>query len=425
MATCKTWQEIQIDMMKIIAKAKAGELSSKAKQYSCGDGLYICVNNNTAKATWRARVYGVKGACSLGEFSLNNNRMTLATAREKIKALRANHQQEKKEALKCPTVWRFYEDAFKAYKFSKFKSDGRKADLEFIFSGYLKALHNVALDELDCGMVNKAMNALNISIGRKRYAVLMMTHLMDYAKCNGIIKINPLEGLTKLYQPPKAKHRVHVDADEYNAKVLEPFKNAPIFFRAIALLLTFTAFRAGEVINLKWSYIDGKRKILTIPSDAVGANKHGRGDGTGNDTRKQLTPHVCEILQYFAKIMPFKSDFICQSPFTKKEQAISDSVFRTQWNKYINADSKVADRHGVRNTVWTYLRDQGYDWETAELALTHSIKHTGNAQAYDGRQLDEKVREALSCWEDYIYKQLSPEYLEILKIGADNPIKWK
>ena len=430
MAKCKTAQEVKSAVTDLIAKAKAGTLKTNTAVFSCGDGLCVFVNNNTGRAKWRARIKGITGASAdLGEYG--DNRVTYKSARDKLKALKAVTIKEEQKKTECPLFGDYCLNGYIPHMVLRKKGDAGKNEKSAlnILNNYLAGFKPLRLDEINRRNVVKTMKALDKPEYTKNYAVSFLSLCLDYA-CNcGIIESNPIAGIKKGAENPfpvtRVEHRIHVAYEDFASKVIEPLSAVTDpNCRAFYLMLILTGLRAGEARLMRWDWIDFKNKVLVIPADAVGANKHGRGNGKGANTVKVLTDAVCELLQFLKVSTAFNSEFVFQSQANDRIHPYAYATLFRIWTKHVNANGKVSDMHGVRNTLYTYLRENGYDWETAELALTHEIKKTGNDRAYDGRQLEEQTRKALTAWNDFILKQLPQNFLELLETGRKHPLEW-
>lgn len=416
--------------MELIAKAKAGELKTNTAVFSCGDGLCVYVNNSTGRAKWRARVKGITGAqADLGEYG--DNRVTYKSARDKLKALRAVNDKEQQQKTECPLFGDYCLNEYIPHKVQRLKGDvNKKTNVQLnILDNYLTAFKPFKLDQITRKKVVDLIKPLDKPEYSKIQAVNFLSACLNYA-CNcGVIGVNPLAGMKKNaenpFPAPKIKHRAHVEYKDFKSKIIEPLRalKDPIC-KAFFLMVILTGLRKGEVRLLKWDYVDFKKRLIIIPADAIGANKHGRGNGSGVETVKPLTNAVCELLQYLKVAHAFFSDYVFQSPYTDNIAPISSVLVFLHWKENVNANGKVSDIHGIRNTLYTFLREHGFSWEIAELALTHEIKKSGNDRAYDGRDLHDETRKALTVWNEFLLEDLPSEFAELLEIGRKHPLEW-
>ncbi len=145
-----------------------------------------------------------------------------------------------------------------------------------------------------------------------------------------------------------------------------------------------TAARPGEVLGAKWSEIDLKSQIWTVPAVRM------KG---GREHRVPLSPRCVTILRHMAKARV--SDFVF--PGERADRPVSGNTLRVILRR-LGADATV---HGFRSTFRDWCGDRTtYPREVAEAALAHL---TGDAVERTYRRGDafDKRCELMRTWANY------------------------
>lgn len=101
MARKKTNKEFESEIKTSRELERFGKLKKKTVLISCGAGLYVTVNNNTASTSWVARIAGKM--TRLGDVE----RMQYKTARAEVDKLKQS-SQKKKSLIIFPRVSNLY-----------------------------------------------------------------------------------------------------------------------------------------------------------------------------------------------------------------------------------------------------------------------------------------------------------------------------
>ena len=182
-----------------------------------------------------------------------------------------------------------------------------------------------------------------------------------------------------------------------------PWQDIPAFFtehlqsanryditRAMLELLILTAARSGEVRGMKWSEIDLKNSIWTIPPERMKARlQH----------RIPLSKRSKEIIQ---QQLGLHVELVFPSPRDQVE--LSDMVL-TSFLRRIEAQSdtpgRVATAHGFRSSFRDWCSEQGYPRDLAERSLAHTVQNKVEA-AYHRTDLLEQRRPLMDAWATFI-----------------------
>lgn len=411
--------------------AKKGELDRKQIRLGCGDGLCVEITNNTAAAVWGAR-YKNKYK-TLGDAI----KMPYQSARSKADDFIAQEKGKKAEANQAPTLKAYFNDTYMPEKSLKFKKGSKKpVEYRSLFNK-VESLHGLKLNEITRRAVIQAAGALDSSNYIKRGVVTVISHVLDNACNNGLIENNVLSGVFSGGEAPfpleEVKHHAAAMPDNFVPMVMQKLKDTEEFYRAFYLMLALTAFRPTEARALKWDYIHLDDMMIVIPPEAEGANKHGRAGGKGKATVKPITKEVLYLLQFLKSVDEHNSDYVFQSPCSKKMMPISSFAVRKKWNELVNKEAKVCDMHGVRRVLKTWAeaqRKQDYDGRAVRMftpsetgrALTHD-ERSQVAGTYDMNSIALEALPVLEAWNKWLITRLPNEFLELLSIGKLYPLK--
>ena len=86
-----------------------------------------------------------------------------------------------------------------------------------------------------------------------------LRHILNWAKDRKIIKENPCKGIRALREPPGI---VRYLTEEEMTKLPQLFDAMPQWLRPIVTVAFFTGLRRSEVLNLKWSNVNLREKLI-------------------------------------------------------------------------------------------------------------------------------------------------------------------
>ncbi|MEQ1619290.1 MAG: tyrosine-type recombinase/integrase [Terricaulis sp.] len=179
-----------------------------------------------------------------------------------------------------------------------------------------------------------------------------------------------------------------------------PFADLPAFMgelRAMsgdsARALEFailTATRTNETLKARWSEIDLKAKVWTVPGERMKA---------GREHRVPLPAAAVAVLETMRKAHP-KSDWVFPgaSPRTDREPTLSSMALLMTLRRMKRTDLTA---HGFRSTFRDWAGElTNFPREVAEQALAHSLKDKTEAAYRRGDAL-EKRRLLMDAWGAY------------------------
>lgn len=180
-----------------------------------------------------------------------------------------------------------------------------------------------------------------------------------------------------------------------------PYSQAHAFVQALrgqggvgALALEFmllTAARTGEVIAARWDEIDLEKATWTVPAVRMKA---------GRAHRVPLCHRALEILEKLATTR--QNEYVFPAHSTKGRNGhISNGTGLVAMKRLPGFEQYTP--HGLRSTFrdWASETPTGFDHDTLELALAHTIKNKAEAAYRRGDQLEKRAR-LMQQWQAYI-----------------------
>jgi integrase len=260
---------------------------------------------------------------------------------------------------------------------------------------YCKALRNLPVDAIDTAVVLKVLqpiwNTRTETASRLRGRI---ESILDWARVRGYRNgENAARWRGHLEHLLPARSRVA--PVEHHAAL--PFRDMPacmaqlrdregVSARALEFLI-LTAARTGDVLGAKWSEIDLKEHLWTVPAERLKGRKGAR--------RSDHVVPLCERAIAILRSLPREGDFIF--PGARERKGLAKAAM-AEVLKTLAPDATV---HGFRSTFKDWCAEQtAYPNELSELALAHTISSRVES-AY--RRLDqrEKRRRMMADWSDY------------------------
>ena len=128
-------------------------------------------------------------------------------------------------------------------------------------------------------------------------------------------------------------------------------------------LLIYTGCRKGEILNLKWEYIDFKNTCINLPDSKTG------------EKEIHLNPSAMSILQTLER----KSDYV----FVSRVQNKKITGISTTWKKICKiADLKDVRPHDLRHTFATHAVNRGFSLPFIAKMLGHKDLKTTQRYAH-------------------------------------------
>jgi integrase len=199
------------------------------------------------------------------------------------------------------------------------------------------------------------------------------------------IENNPALYISK---PSKENPRDRVLSEDELVRIWTETKTMGYPFGPLLQILLLTAQRKGEVAGLRWSEINFKDKVWTIPKERS-KNK--------NSHLVPLTDNAVQILQGLPRFLG--SDLV----FTTTGKTSVSGFGRVKANLDKSADVQDWIIHDIRRTVASGMARLKVPPYTVEKILNHvSGTFSSVTGVYNRYGYDDEKRAALQIWDDYI-----------------------
>lgn len=262
------------------------------------------------------------------------------------------------------------------------------------FEKHAKAIRKLPLDSItsnDILAFIRPMWAKNLPSARK--TVQRIELVFDTAKVAGIISgDNPARwlGHLKLLLPmPKRRVVVHHYAlpyDEMPALYAKLEARRAIGARVVQFI-TLTATRKSMVLGMRWSEVDFKRRVWTIPAERM---------KVANEHRVPLTDEMLAILNARPRYAGVDHVFTWGPKHLPLKNNTTYAILRR-----IYPDAKLT-AHGIRSTFRDWVGNEtDFSTELAEIALSHAA---GNEveRAYRRGDMLEKRALLMQAWGEFV-----------------------
>lgn len=156
----------------------------------------------------------------------------------------------------------------------------------------------------------------------------------------------------------------------------------------LLLCTCFTLLRIGEVVQLKWEYIDLEKKLIHIPACIM----------------KMKRDHIIPIstqLESLLTSLPVLSEYIFPARENRDDHCSSETL--RIYLKRIGLQS-IQSAHGIRAMGRTWMAQQGFNDALAELCLHHKVG-SEIENIYKRYNYLEERRPLMQAWCDYVSRQ--------------------
>jgi integrase len=393
-------------MARIVGKLKALDVS-RAKErgyYGDGGGLYLLVGPTGAKS-W---VFRFRKAGRLREMGLGPlHTISLARAREKARAAReqrldggdpieakhAARQQARLAAAKAMSFQQCAEAYIAAHK-AGWRNPKHAAQWPSTLGTYVYPMFgSLPVQTIDVGLVMRALEPLWTvkpeTAGRVRGRI---ESVLDWAAARGYRQgENPArwKGHLENLLPQKSKvHRVahhaalpYVELADF---MVELRQQEGVAARALEFSI-LTVGRTGEVLGARWSEIDFKARLWTVPGERMKA---------GKEHRVPLTEAALSILAAMQEVR--EGDYVF--PGGRARRPLSNMAMTMTLRRMGRADLTA---HGFRSTFSDWCSERtNFPAEVREMALAHAVGDKVEA-AYRRGDLFDKRRQVMDAWASY------------------------
>lgn len=216
-----------------------------------------------------------------------------------------------------------------------------------------------------------------------------INEIMRLAVASGLIEINYLTDLTKLFPAPIKTNMATIPPDELpdlmtalaNAKITEQTR---LMFKWQLHTMT----RPIEAATARWEDIDLVNKTWVIPAIRMKMKK------------PHTIPLTPELLALIKQIKPISSHREYLFPGQRNPRSHANSASVNMAIKRMGYKGKLVS-HGLRSIASTALNEQGFNPDVIESALAHVDKNEVR-RAYNRSEYLEQRRKLMCWWSDYI-----------------------
>lgn len=220
----------------------------------------------------------------------------------------------------------------------------------------------------------------------QHHALVVARTLLNWAVREEFLEANPLAGM-RWFRPPKPRERVLNEKEI--GEVMWKAKLAPYPFGDIVTFLVLTGMRRGEVVALRWDWIDQSERLIMLPADAT---KNGR-------------PHALpygDLVAGSLSSLPEMGDYLFPSNGGKGPVF---SGWGKSFERFVGTLENVGafTLHDLRRTFATSHAKLGTPIHVTEKLLNHvSGTISGVAAIYNRHSYLEEMRDAMSMYDEYL-----------------------
>jgi integrase len=376
--------------------------------YNDGGGLYLLVGKTGGKS-W---VFRFRDGARLREHGLGPlHTVGLAEAREKARACRhmrldgidpigarkAARGAAKLDAAKAMSFRQCAERYIAAHE-AGWRNPKHAAQWPSTLQTYVYPVFgSLPVQAIDVGLVMKALEPIwNVkpeTAGRVRGRI---ESVLDWATARGYRQgENPArwKGHLENLLPKKSKvrrveHHAALPYAELGAFMTELHQQEGVAARALEFAI-LTAARTGEVLGARWSEIDFKVRLWTVPAERMKA---------GKEHRVPLSDAAIAVLEGMQAIR--EGDFVF--PGGRARRPLSNMACLMLLRRMGRGDLTA---HGFRSTFSDWCSEcTNFPAEVREMALAHAVGDRVEA-AYRRGDLFEKRRQIMDAWASFATSQ--------------------
>lgn len=401
-------------MPKVSKELTAMEVNrlTEAGQYPVGGvpGLYLFILGNARDWVLRYSLAGRRRRMGIGAYPI----VTLAQAREKARAAHQliNHGidpiEDKRKAARALELEKARAITFKdaaiqyiALKEVEWKNEKHRQQWENTLNQYaFPFIGRLPVAEVDQAHILAILEPIwTVKTDTAKRLRGRIETVLDWAKVRKYrTGDNPARWaghLDKLLpKPSKIRKRRHHPAVPYMdvPHAIKRIHAAPGVAPQALIFTALTAARSVEVFGAKWSEIDIKHKLWTVPAERMKA---------GKTHRVPLSSQAIQLLETQPRHV--NNDYIF--PGRKQGKPLSNmsmlKVMRTL--QLQDEKGQTAVPHGFRSSFRDWAADcTNFAGDVAEMALAHAVEDETEA-AYRRGDMLQKRKALMQHWADYCY----------------------
>lgn len=216
-----------------------------------------------------------------------------------------------------------------------------------------------------------------------------VNEIMVFAANTGVIYSNPLAGIGKAFNAPKAVNLPTLKPEELPLLIIRLGKaDIKPVTRGLIEWQLHTMTRPGEAAGTKWKEIDFSKAQWEIPATRMKKNR---------SHVIPLSPQALAMLDTMKSIGNSR-EYVFPSDSSPRKSASSQTVNMAL--KRMGFKGKLVS-HGLRALASTTLNEQGFDPDVIETALAHVDQNAIRA-AYNRAEYLERRRTMMCWWSEHI-----------------------
>ncbi|MGB0747111.1 MAG: tyrosine-type recombinase/integrase [Magnetospiraceae bacterium] len=254
-------------------------------------------------------------------------------------------------------------------------------------------LGRVQLRDVKKQDLTNRIDKLRKTPAEQNYAFVVARAFFRWAVRHGYLDRSPLENLR---MPARTQSRSRVLSDDELAAVFKHALETPYPFGPIVALLILTGQRRGEIVALRWEWIDREHKIITLPATLT------------KNRREHAFPYgekTAEILDG----IPEQGDLLFPARTTQVRG--KPSTYFNGWSSAKKAFDEGLENvapytlHDLRRTFSSKLAGMGTQIHVTEKLLNHvSGTVSGVAAVYNRHSYMEEMRDAVEGLDTILIK---------------------
>lgn len=390
---------------KSLTNTEVKNAKSKAKVYDLtdGDGLQLRIKPNGSKIwqlTYSRPHTKKRTSISLGAFPA----VSMAEARNKRKDARAllaknidpkDHRDEQTrsaEAANSNTLKKIAAQWLEIKK-TKVTDDHAQDSWRSLELHVFPVLGSLPIHKITAIKAIDAIKpiAAKGSLETVKRICQRLNEIMTYALNSGYILVNPLSGISQAFRTPSKQHQPTLGPEQLPdlMKALS-IASIKITTRCLIEWQLHTMVRPSEAAGTRWSEINLKQKLWSIPADRMKKRK---------PHAVPLSPQAVELLEIMRPISG-RSDYVF--PSDRNPRTHTHAQTANMALKRMGFENQLV-AHGMRALASTTLNEQGFDPELIEAALAHTgknqVRNAYNRATYISRRLP-----LMNWWSEHIEK---------------------
>ena len=227
------------------------------------------------------------------------------------------------------------------------------------------------------------------SLETVKRVIQRLNEVMIFAVNSGLIDSNPLAGIRKVFQTPKAQNMPSLPPSEL-PKIMFQVANASIkrTTRCLIEWQLHTMVRPGEAAGARWDEIDLKQKIWTIPATRMKKKR---------DHTVPLTKQSLNLLEVMRPISGHREHIF---PSDRNPRTHINPYTANMALKRMGFHKKLV-AHGLRSIASTTLNEYGFEPDLVEAALAH-VDANQVRRAYNRTDYLKRRTDMMAWWSRFI-----------------------